>query len=50
LGVHMINSGGGYTGAATVTFTGGAGGVAVTSVVAVTANANSLCLVQPRVQ
>ena len=34
----------------TVTFTGGAGGVAVTALVAVTAAANSSVLVQPRVQ
>lgn len=50
LGVHMVNSGGGYTGAPTVTFTGGAGGVAVTALVAVTAAANSSVLIQPRVQ
>ena len=49
-GVHMINSGGGYTGAPAVTFTGGAGGVAVTAVVAVTSLANSTVLMQPRVQ
>jgi hypothetical protein len=50
LGVGIINAGGGYTGAATVTFTGAAGGTAVTSVVAVTSNANSTCSIQPRVQ
>lgn len=50
LGVGIINAGGGYTGAPTVTFTGGAGGVAVTALVAVTSLANSLCLIQPRVQ
>ena len=49
-GVHMVNSGGGYTGAPSVTFTGGAGGVAVTAVVAVTSLANSTVLLQPRVQ
>ena len=49
-GVHMVNSGGGYTGAPTVTFTGGAGGVAVTALVAVTSLANSSVLIQPRVQ
>ena len=49
-GVHMINSGGGYTGAPTVTFTGGAGGIAVTALVAVTSLANSSVLIQPRVQ
>ena len=50
LAVKMVNSGGGYTGAATVTFTGGAGGVAVTSVVANTAQTSSSILIQPRVQ
>jgi hypothetical protein len=50
LGVHIINAGGGYTGAPTVTFTGGAGGVAVTALTANTSPAASLCLVQPRVQ
>jgi len=49
-GVHMVNSGGGYTSAPTVTFTGGAGGVAVTALVAVTSLANSSILIQPRVQ
>ena len=49
-GVHMINSGGGYTGAATVTFTGGAGGIAVTSLNAVGSLSNSSVLLQPRVQ
>lgn len=49
-GVHMVNSGGGYTGAPSVTFTGGAGGVAVTALVAVTSLANSSVLIQPRVQ
>lgn len=49
-GIHMINSGGGYTGAPTVTFTGGAGGVATTAVVAVTSLTNSSILIQPRVQ
>lgn len=50
LGIHMINSGGGYTGAPSVTFTGGAGGVASTALVAVTSLAASLCIIQPRVQ
>jgi hypothetical protein len=50
LAIHMVNSGGGYTSAPTVTFTGGAGGVASTALVAVTANANSSILIQPRVQ
>lgn len=50
LAVKMVNSGGGYTGAPAVTFTGGAGGVASTALVAVTALANSSILVQPRVQ
>jgi hypothetical protein len=50
LGVHIINAGGGYTGAPTVTFTGGAGGVAVTALTANTSPAASLCLIQPRVQ
>jgi hypothetical protein len=49
-GIHMVNSGGGYTGAPTVTFTGGAGGVAVTALVAVTSLANSSLTIQPRVQ
>lgn len=50
LGIHFTNSGGGYTSAPAVTFTGGAGGVASTALVAVTSNANSTTLVQPRVQ
>lgn len=50
LAIHMINSGGGYTGAPAVTFTGGAGGIAATAVVATASNTNSLCLIQPRVQ
>lgn len=50
LGIHMYQSGGGYTSAPAVTFTGGAGGVASTALVAVTSNANSTTLVQPRVQ
>jgi hypothetical protein len=50
LGIHMYQSGGGYTSAPAVTFTGGAGGVASTALVAVTSNANSTCLIQPRVQ
>jgi hypothetical protein len=50
LAIHMINSGGGYTSAPTVTFTGGAGGVASTALVAVTSLANSSVLLQPRVQ
>jgi hypothetical protein len=50
LGIHFTNSGGGYTGAPAVTFTGGAGGVASTALVAVTSNADSTCLIQPRVQ
>jgi hypothetical protein len=50
LGIRMINSGGGYTSAPTVTFTGGAGGVASTALVAVTSLANATILVQPRVQ
>lgn len=49
-GIHMINAGGGYTAAPAVTFTGGAGGVAATALVAVTSLANSTCLIQPRVQ
>ena len=50
LAVHMVNSGGGYTGAPTVTFTGGAGGIAVTALTAVTSLSNSSVLIQPRVQ
>lgn len=50
LAIRFTNSGGGYTGAPAVTFTGGAGGVASTALVAVTSNANSTTLVQPRVQ
>lgn len=50
LGIHLTNSGGGYTGSPTVTFTGGAGGVAVTALTAVTSLANSSVLIQPRVQ
>lgn len=50
LAIKMVNSGGGYTGAPAVTFTGGAGGVASTALVAVTSLANSQILVQPRVQ
>jgi hypothetical protein len=50
LGVHMYQVGGGYTAAPTVSFTGGAGGVAVTALVAVTSLANSSVLIQPRVQ
>jgi hypothetical protein len=50
LAIHMVNSGGGYTSAPTVTFTGGAGGVASTALVAVTSLANSSVLIQPRVQ
>ena len=48
-GVHMINSGGGYTGAPTVTITGGIGSPTITAVVAVTSLANSSVLIQPRV-
>ena len=50
LAINFTNSGGGYTGAPAVTFTGGAGGVASTALVAVTALAASVCLIQPRVQ
>jgi hypothetical protein len=50
LGIHMTNFGGGYTAAPTVTFTGGAGGVAVTALVAVTSLANATVTLQPRVQ
>ena len=50
LAVHVVNSGGGYTGAPTVTFTGGAGGIAVTALTAVTSLSNSSVLIQPRVQ
>jgi hypothetical protein len=49
-GIHMVNSGGGYTGAPAVTFTGGAGGIATTALVAVTSLANSTVTIQPRVQ
>ena len=45
----MINSGGGYTGAPTVTITGGTGSPTITAVVAVTSLANSSVLIQPRV-
>lgn len=49
-GVGIIDAGGGYTGAPTVTITGGSGSVAVTALVANTSPAASLCIVQPRVQ
>src|ERR1700690_2596085 len=50
LAIKMVNSGGGYTSAPAVTFTGGAGGIASTALVAVTSLANSSVLIQPRVQ
>ena len=50
LGVHVVNAGGGYTGAPNVTITGGVGSPGITAVVAVTSLANSLLLIQPRVQ
>jgi hypothetical protein len=50
-GLVIDNPGGGYTSSSrTVTFTGGAGGVAATGAVANTTPAVSLVLLQPRVQ
>jgi hypothetical protein len=50
-GLHIINHGGGYTSAnPTVTFTGGAGGVAATATVSTTTLARALVLSQPRIQ
>lgn len=49
-GVNVIDAGGGYTGAPTVTITGGSGSVAITALTANTSPAASLCIVQPRVQ
>ena len=49
-GVGIINAGGGYTGAPTVTITGGSGSVAITALAANTSPAASLCIIQPRVQ
>lgn len=48
-GVGIIDAGGGYTGAPTVTITGGAGSVAITALTANTSPAASLCISQPRV-
>lgn len=49
-GVVIIDAGGGYTGAPTVTITGGAGSVAITALTANTSPAASVCNSQPRVQ
>jgi hypothetical protein len=49
-GVGISDSGGGYTGAPTVTITGGSGSVAITALAANTSPAASLLISQPRVQ
>jgi hypothetical protein len=49
-GVHTVVPGGGYTGAPTVTITGGAGGIAITAVVGNTTPAIDVIYSQPRVQ
>ena len=50
-GIGIINAGGGYTTASpTVTFTGGAGGVAATVTIGHNTNTRGVVVVQPRVQ
>lgn len=50
-GLHVVNAGGGYTTASpSVTFTGGAGGIAASATVGTNSPAVSLLISQPRVQ